>query len=66
MDNTKEKPTVQLTGTDGNAFAIMGKVKNALKAAGYSKEECARYMEEAMSGDYNHLLKVTMEWVEVE
>ena len=57
--------TVKLVGEDGNAFMILGKVSGALKRAGY-REEAETYMKEAMSGDYNHLLQTTMEYVEVE
>ena len=60
-----EKPKVTLIGEDGNAFAILGKVKKALQKAGL-KEEAKKYMEEAMSGDYDNLLRVTMEYVDVE
>ena len=56
---------VPLIGEDGNAFAILGSVQRALRKAGASKDEINQYMEEAMSGDYNHLLSTTMEWVEV-
>ena len=66
MSEVKQKPTIRLVGKDGNAFAIMGAVSKALKSNGYSKEEVNEYMKEAMSGDYDHLLQVTMRWVEVE
>lgn len=57
--------TVQLTGNDGNAYAILGAVKRELRRHGVEKEEQDAYMEEATSGDYDHLLRVTMEWVDV-
>ncbi len=56
---------VQLSGEYGNAFAILGIVKRALRRAGVSHEEREKYMAEATSGDYNHLLQTTMRWVEV-
>lgn len=56
---------VQLSGNDGNAFAVMGAVKSALKKAGASKEELDQYLSESMSGDYDNLLRVAMEWVKV-
>jgi hypothetical protein len=59
-----EKPVVRLVGTDGNAFAIMGKVARALRQAG-KPELVKRYMDEATSGDYDHLLQVTMKYVDV-
>lgn len=56
---------VQLTGTDGNAFAIMAKVADALRRAGVSNDEVIAYRAESMSGDYDHLLQTAMRWVEV-
>lgn len=61
----KYQVEVQLVGEDGNAFAIMGRVKTALKKAGASDEEISQYFSEATSGDYDNLLRVTMNWVEV-
>jgi len=57
---------VQLTGEDGNAFAIMGAVAAGLKRAGVARSEVAQYRAEAMMGDYNNLLRVSMEWVNVQ
>lgn len=54
------KPKVKLIGEDGNAFYILGKVSKALP-----KEEAIKYRKEAMSGDYDNLLAVTMKYVEV-
>jgi len=61
-----KKPHVDLTNQNGNAFAVMGAVSKALKAAGADEEYTAKYFNEAMSSDYDHLLQVTMEYVEVE
>ena len=55
---------VKLVGQDGNAFAILGKVSNALKQAGHH-DLAKEFMAEAMSGDYNHLLQTCTEVVEV-
>lgn len=60
------KPTVQLTGIDGNAFIIIGTVTKALKRAGASQEIVDKFKKEATSGDYDHLLQTAMEYVEVE
>jgi len=57
---------VQLTGEDGNAFAIMGAVTREMKQFGVSREEIGKFREEAMSGDYDNLLRTCMEWVTVE
>lgn len=67
MTTTPKYPTtfVELTGNDGNAFAIIGAVKKALKASGVPKHEIDQFVEEATSGDYDHLLQTAMAWVEV-
>jgi len=60
------KPTVKLIGHDGNAFSIMGHVKQALRYKGADREYIEKYLKEATSGDYDHLLVVSMEYVDVE
>ncbi len=54
---------VALVGQDGNAFAIMGRVSAALQRAGHG-DLVDQYVKEATSGDYDNLLRVTMEYVE--
>ena len=66
MKGPETKPTVKLIGHDGNAFSIMGCVKQALKRAGADKEYIDEYLNKATSGDYYHLLAVTMGYVEIE
>ena len=56
---------VQLTGEDGNAFAILGTVMMALRRARVPKEQIEKFQEEATSGDYNNLLATAMKWVMV-
>lgn len=58
--------TVKLIGRDGNAFAIMGAVTKEMRKAGLPKADIDTYMNEAMSGDYDNLLRVTQETVNVE
>jgi hypothetical protein len=65
MTKPKEKPTVKLIDTDGNAFSIIGRVKEALRKAGADKEYVDKYLKEAMFGDYDNLLCVTMDYVHV-
>ena len=56
---------VQLTGTDGNAFALMAKVTRGIRKAGGTHEDEVTFYNEATSGDYDHLLRTCMEWVDV-
>lgn len=64
MNTPKTNLKVGLIGTDGNAFALMGKVSQALKRGGH-KDLVDEFTKEAMSGDYNHLLRTCMAYVEV-
>jgi len=57
--------TVQLTGQDGNAFAVLGACKKAIKKAGLDNEVWEEFQKEAMSGDYNHLLSTAMSYFDV-
>ncbi len=57
---------VKLTGQNGNAFMVMGLTVSAMKKAKVPKEDIQKYQDDAMSGDYDHLLGVTMMTVNVE
>ena len=54
---------VKLTGTDGNAFAVLGRVQVAMRRAGLRPHDIKAYVDEATMGDYDHLLRVTMKTV---
>jgi hypothetical protein len=60
------RPEVELVGEDGNAFSILGRVKKALRRAGNDDAVVDSYLEQAMSGDYDHLLAVTLAFVEYD
>ena len=57
---------VNLSGEDGNAFFIIGRVRKALRRAGVSDEEIELFTEEVRSGDYDHLLQTVMRTVETD
>lgn len=57
--------TVDLSGGDGNAFVILGRVRRALRRGGVGDEIIAGFTTEATSGDYDNLLQVCMRWVDV-
>ena len=56
---------VSLSDSDGNAFAILGRVRKALRQANVSDAEIETFTSEAKSGDYDHLLQTAMKWVNV-
>jgi len=57
---------VELVGKDGNAFMILGLCQRAATKAGLDKSEIAAFMQEAKSGDYNHLLNTCMAWFDID
>lgn len=56
---------VRLVGEDGNAFAILGRVRRAILRSNHP-ELADDFIQEATSGDYNHLLATCMRYVTVE
>lgn len=62
----KNKPVLEIIGTDGNSFSILGKASRVAKKNGWSESEIKDFLEKAMSGDYNNLLRVVNENFEVE
>ena len=56
---------VQLTGEDGNVFSVIGRVSLALKRAGYT-DEATKFREQAFAcKDYNEVLALCMDTVDV-
>ena len=53
-----------LVGVDGNAYAIMGYVRTAMKRAKMTKEDIDAYIKDATSSDYYHLLVVSCEMID--
>ena len=47
---------IDLTGPEGNAFALMGLANRLGKQLGF--KEIPRILEEMQAGDYEHLLQV--------
>ena len=58
--------TVQLTGHDGNAFAILGRCRKAAREAGLRDSEINAFVTEATSDDYDHLLQTAMRWFDTQ
>ena len=65
MTDTKTDIKLKLIGEDGNAMMIVGRGRNALKRAGMG-HLADKYSNEALAGDYNNVLMVTMEWFDCD
>lgn len=58
-----KKLICKLTGEDGNAFAIIGRVIKTMKESGVTSDEINKFTEEATVGDYDHLLATTIKYL---
>ena len=56
---------VTLIGENGNAVNLMGIVRRELRKANVDPEDMMEFINEAMSGDYDHVLQTCMQWVTV-
>ena len=56
---------VDLIGLDSNAFSIIASVRKALNRGGAGKDQTDLFVQEATSGDYDHLLQTVTKWVSV-
>lgn len=56
---------IELVGEDGNAYSILGRCTLALKRNGL-RDEVEAFRTEAMSGDYDNLLRTVMAWFSVD
>jgi hypothetical protein len=60
-----KKPTCKLVGTDGNVFAVIGNVRDALRRAGQT-DRAKEFSDRAMScGSYDEVLALVHDYVEV-
>ena len=57
---------VRLIGEDGNAFAILGRCRAAMRKAGYPQAFIDAFVNEATEGNYDDLLATVMRYVVVE
>ena len=48
---------IDLTGPDGNAFALMAVFKQTAKQLDYNDDEIKKVLDEMTSGDYTNLVK---------
>lgn len=60
----QKKPVVQLTGTDGNVFALIGVCAKALRKAGLATEATEMTNRVFKSGSYDAALAIMTEYVD--
>lgn len=52
------KIVLDLSGPDGNAFAVMGLARDLARQLGYEKEDIDQLMDDMKSGDYDNLIQI--------
>lgn len=57
LPEDREPVRLNLTGVDGNAFAILGAFSDAASRQGWSRDDIKTIIDEATDGDYDHLLQ---------
>lgn len=57
---------IDVSGPDGNAYAIMGVISHVLRTVGYSKNEIDDVLKDMMSSNYEHLIEVASKYVTIE
>ena len=61
----ERKPVCKLMGTDGNVFAVIGRVREVLRRASQA-ERASEFAQRAFrAGSYDEVLRLCMEYVEV-
>ena len=55
---------INLTGPQGNAFAVMGLWQLEAKENGWTQKEIEEELKEAMRGNYTHLIQTLGKWTE--
>lgn len=57
---------IPMVGEDGNAYAILARVKRIMRRAGLEDSEWDKFLKEATCGDYDNLLRTVMLWFSVD
>jgi hypothetical protein len=60
------KPSVELTGRDGHALAVLSACKRAARKARWSHDQMAALQKEMLSGDYDHVLATACKYFDVD
>lgn len=58
LNKTYKKAFIDLSGPDGNAFALLGHARRFAKQIGMEQEDITALIEEMMGGDYENLIEI--------
>ena len=57
------RPTLDITGPNGNAFAILNFTHSLLKQVGFDDEYCNLVITEMKSSNYKHLINTMVKFI---
>jgi len=57
---------VHLIGATGDMWSVVGQVRRAMMNANVPDDTIAVFVREATAGNYNHMIRVCMAWVNIE
>ncbi|WP_170334753.1 hypothetical protein [Ruegeria arenilitoris] len=61
----KKLATIDLPSTNANAFEVLARCQTAAKKAGAERARIQTFLEDAVQGDYEHLLRVVKTHFEI-
>lgn len=64
MTETK-KLKIKLSGSEGNAFSIIGKCSRAARREKWSEAKISKFIDEAKAGDYDNAIQTAMKYFDV-
>lgn len=66
QEQAPKRPKMQLLGSDGNIFAVLGQASRLLKNAGMKEQSDEMFQRVKTCGDYYKALHIISEYVETE
>ena len=66
VESLSKNPKVKTTliGVDGNAYSLMGHFSSKAREQGWNKADINEVTSVAMEGDYNHLIRTLMTYID--
>ncbi len=61
----KKLATIDLPSTNANAFEVLARCQSAAESAGAEQAKIQTFLEDAVQGDFEHLLRVVNTYFEV-
>ncbi len=64
LPTVEPRPKVRLSGEDGNSMMILGRCRRSLRQSKWTNGQIEAFSKEAMSSDYDHVLRTAMKYLD--